>query len=116
MLNDCYNANPVSMRAALEHLAERGVGRRRVAVLGGMAELGAGSAGYHEEVATLLRELGIEHVIAVGDSARAYGGSWVATADDAAARLREELRPGDVVLVKGSRSVGLEVVAENLFE
>ncbi|MFL5963131.1 MAG: UDP-N-acetylmuramoyl-tripeptide--D-alanyl-D-alanine ligase [Gaiellaceae bacterium] len=114
LLNDCYNANPVSMRAALEHLAERGNGLRRVAVLGGMAELGAGSAGYHEEIAALLRELGIEHVIAVGEDARAYGGEWVATAADAAVRLRDELKPGDVVLVKGSRSVGLEVVAENL--
>jgi UDP-N-acetylmuramoyl-tripeptide--D-alanyl-D-alanine ligase len=102
------------MRAALEHLSERGAGHRRVAVLGGMAELGAGSAAYHEEIAGLLRELGIEHVIAVGGDARAYGGDWVATAADAAVRVREELRPGDVVLVKGSRSVGLEVVAENL--
>ena len=114
LLNDCYNANPVSMRAALEHLAERGAGHRRVAVLGAMAELGAGSAGYHEEIGALLRELGVEHVIAVGDEARAYGGDWVATAADAAARLREQLKPGDVVLVKGSRSVGLELVAENL--
>jgi UDP-N-acetylmuramoyl-tripeptide--D-alanyl-D-alanine ligase len=114
LLNDCYNANPVSMRAALEHLAERSQGRRRIAVLGSMAELGASSAGYHEEIAALLHELGIEHVIAVGEEARAYGGEWVGTAAEAAARLREELRPGDVVLVKGSRSVGLEVVAENL--
>ena len=53
-------------------------------------------------------------MIAVGELARAYGGEWVATADEAAARLRDELRPGDAVLVKGSRSVGLEVVAENL--
>jgi UDP-N-acetylmuramoyl-tripeptide--D-alanyl-D-alanine ligase len=114
LLNDCYNANPVSMRAALEHLAERGAGRRRVAVLGSMAELGAGSASYHEEIAGLIRELEIEHVIAVGEEARAYGGDWVPDAAEAAARLREQLRPGDVVLVKGSRSVGLEVVAENL--
>jgi UDP-N-acetylmuramoyl-tripeptide--D-alanyl-D-alanine ligase len=114
LLNDCYNANPVSMRAALEHLAERGAGHRRVAVLGGMAELGAGSRGYHEEIASLLRELEIERVIAVGEEARPYGGDWVATAGEAAARLRAELKPGDTVLVKGSRSVGLEVVAENL--
>jgi UDP-N-acetylmuramoyl-tripeptide--D-alanyl-D-alanine ligase len=114
LLNDCYNANPMSMRAALEHLAERGAGHRRIAVLGAMAELGAGSAAYHAEVAALLRRLGIEHTIAVGEDARAYGGDWVASAADAAARLREELRPGDVVLVKGSRSVGLEVVAEKL--
>ncbi|MFL5925722.1 MAG: UDP-N-acetylmuramoyl-tripeptide--D-alanyl-D-alanine ligase [Gaiellaceae bacterium] len=114
LLNDCYNANPVSMRAALEHLAERAQGRRRVAVLGSMAELGASSAGYHEEIASLLGELGIECVIAVGEEARVYGGDWVPDAAAAAARLREQLRPGDVVLVKGSRSVGLEVVAENL--
>jgi UDP-N-acetylmuramoyl-tripeptide--D-alanyl-D-alanine ligase len=53
-------------------------------------------------------------VIAVGELARAYGGEWVPDAAAAAERLRAELRPGDVVLVKGSRSVGLEVVAENL--
>jgi UDP-N-acetylmuramoyl-tripeptide--D-alanyl-D-alanine ligase len=114
LLNDCYNANPVSMRAALLHLAERGAGHRRVAVLGEMAELGAGAPAYHAEVAQLLSELGIEHVIAVGELARVYGGDWVPTAADAAARLRADLRPGDVVLVKGSRSAGLEVVAENL--
>jgi UDP-N-acetylmuramoyl-tripeptide--D-alanyl-D-alanine ligase len=114
LLNDCYNANPVSMRAALEHLSERANGRRRVAVLGEMAELGAGAPAYHEEIGALVRELGIEHVIAVGGLARAYGGDWVADAAGAAERLRGAFRPGDVVLVKGSRSVGLEVVAENL--
>ena len=114
LLNDCYNANPMSMRAALAHLAARAGGRRRVAVLGEMAELGPQGPAYHDEVARMLRELGIEHVIAVGPLARAYGGEWVATAADAAERLRRVLRPGDVVLVKGSRSVGLEVVAENL--
>jgi UDP-N-acetylmuramoyl-tripeptide--D-alanyl-D-alanine ligase len=114
LLNDCYNANPVSMRAALEHLTERANGRRRVAVLGEMAELGARAPEYHREIGDLVRELGIEHVIAVGGLARAYGGEWVPVAEDAAIRLRGDLRPGDVVLVKGSRAVGLEVVAENL--
>jgi UDP-N-acetylmuramoyl-tripeptide--D-alanyl-D-alanine ligase len=114
LLNDCYNANPVSMRAALEHLAARAGGRRRVAVLGEMAELGDGAPGYHREIGELVRELGIEEVIAVGELAREYGGTWVAGAAEAAARLRADLRPGDVVLVKGSRSVGLEVVAENI--
>jgi UDP-N-acetylmuramoyl-tripeptide--D-alanyl-D-alanine ligase len=114
LLNDCYNANPVSMRAALLHLAERGNGRRLVAVLGEMAELGDEAPGYHKEIGALLRELGISDVIAVGPLARDYGGDWVATAADAAAELRSRLRPGDVVLVKGSRSVGLETVAENL--
>ena len=114
LLNDCYNANPVSMRAALLHLAEKGAGHRRVAVLGDMAELGVEAPGYHAEIGRLLTDLGIERVIAVGELARAYGGDWVPTAADAAARVRADLRPGDVVLVKGSRSVGLEVVAENL--
>jgi UDP-N-acetylmuramoyl-tripeptide--D-alanyl-D-alanine ligase len=114
LLNDCYNANPVSMRAALEHLTERANGRRRIAVLGEMAELGDGAPAYHEEIGALVRELGIEHVIAVGGLARAYGGEWVADAEGAAERLQAALRPGDVVLVKGSRAVGLEVVAENM--
>jgi UDP-N-acetylmuramoyl-tripeptide--D-alanyl-D-alanine ligase len=114
LLNDCYNANPVSMRAALEHLVERANGRRRVAVLGDMRELGDKAPAYHAEIGSLLRELGVEHVIAVGEDARAYGGEWVATADEAAGRLRAVLQPGDVVLVKGSLAVGLSVVAENL--
>jgi len=114
LLNDCYNANPVSMRAALEHLVERGRGHRRVAVLGEMAELGVEAPAYHREIGELVHRLGIEQVIAVGELARAYGGDWVASADDAATTLRAALRPGDVVLVKGSRSVGLEAVAENL--
>ena len=114
LLNDCYNANPMSMRAALLHLTERAAGGRRVAVLGEMAELGSGAAAFHAEVGELLQELGVEQVIGVGDLARAYGGEWVATTGEAAARLREVLEPGDTVLVKGSRSVGLEAVAENL--
>jgi UDP-N-acetylmuramyl pentapeptide synthase len=114
LLNDCYNANPVSMRAALEHLTERAAGRRRIVVLGDMRELGAEGPRYHDEIGELVRELAIEQVIAVGVLARAYGGEWVATAAEAAERLRAELRPGDVVLVKGSLAVGLEAVAENL--
>jgi UDP-N-acetylmuramyl pentapeptide synthase len=117
LINDCYNANPISMRAALENLADRAGPRRRVAVLGEMAELGANAPAYHVEVGETVRELGVE-VIAVGPLARDYvangRGQWVATAVEAADALRRELRPGDVVLVKGSRAVGLEVVAENL--
>jgi UDP-N-acetylmuramoyl-tripeptide--D-alanyl-D-alanine ligase len=114
LLNDCYNANPVSMRAALEHFVVRAGDRRRIAVLGDMLELGPGAPEYHREIRDLVRELGIEQVIAVGELAREYGGDWVPTAAEAAARLRVELRPGDAVLVKGSLGVGLAVVAENL--
>jgi UDP-N-acetylmuramoyl-tripeptide--D-alanyl-D-alanine ligase len=114
LLNDCYNANPVSMRAALEHFVVRAGDRRRIAVLGDMLELGPGAPEYHREIRNLVRELGIERVIAVGELAREYDGEWVATAAEAAERLRAELRPGDAVLVKGSLGVGLAVVAENL--
>lgn len=112
LINDCWNANPASMRAALAELARRN-GGRRIAVVGGMAELGAEGSRYHREIGELLAP--IDHVIAVGDLARGYGtGEWVQDADEAAKRLSELLQPGDVVLVKGSRSVGLERVAQKL--
>jgi UDP-N-acetylmuramoyl-tripeptide--D-alanyl-D-alanine ligase len=114
LVNDCYNANPVSMRAALEHFVVRAGDRRRVVVLGDMLELGPGAPEYHREIGAFVQELGIEHVIAVGELALDYGGDWVATAAEAGERLRAELRPGDAVLVKGSLGVGLAVVAENL--
>jgi len=113
LLNDCYNANPLSMRAALANLAERAGARRRLAVLGEMAELGPGAAAYHREVGNEAAELRVE-VIAVGPLARDYGGRHVADAAEAAEALSQMLQPGDVVLVKGSRSVGLEAVAEKL--
>jgi len=119
LVDDSYNANPLSMRAALADLAERANGRRRVAVLGAMAELGSDEAAYHREVGAAAFELGIEEVLAVGPLAREYlavgpRGRWVETAAEAVEALGELLRPGDAVLVKGSRSVGLELVAENL--
>jgi UDP-N-acetylmuramoyl-tripeptide--D-alanyl-D-alanine ligase len=114
LLNDCYNANPVSMRAALENLVARADGRRKVVVLGDMRELGPEGPAYHREIGKLIHELGVEHVISVGDLARDYGGDWVATPDEAANALKAAIRPGDVVLIKGSLAVGLAVVAENL--
>ncbi len=121
LINDCYNANPLSMRAALLHLAERAGPRRRIAVLGEMAELGAGASEYHSGVGALLAELGVEELIAVGPLAREYeaAANGVATrhaetAAAAAEALEAILRPGDVVLVKGSRAVGLEAVAAKL--
>jgi UDP-N-acetylmuramoyl-tripeptide--D-alanyl-D-alanine ligase len=84
-----------------------------VAVLGDMAELGPAAAAYHREIGGLAAELGVE-VIGVGPLARDYGGRSVANAEEAAAAVAELLQPGDVVLVKGSRSVGLEAVAAKL--
>jgi UDP-N-acetylmuramoyl-tripeptide--D-alanyl-D-alanine ligase len=112
LINDSYNANPTSMRAALEHLADHG--GRKVAILGEMAELGPTSPEYHDEIGALVSDLGIEVVLAVGELARAYGGEWVPDAAKAAERAPDLVEPGDVVLVKGSRAVGLEVVAETL--
>ena len=114
LLNDAWNANPLSMRAALEHLSSLAAGRRRVAVLGEMAELGDYSDEGHEEVARAIREVGVELLISVGPRAAVYGGLHVANADEAIAAVRERLEPGDVVLVKGARALGLERVAEAL--
>ena len=112
VVNDAYNANPTSMRAALLDLAECAGNRRRVAVLGEMAELGDESARYHAEIAELVRELGIELVVAVGEPARAYldgAAEGVVVADTAAfPEALELIRPGDAILVKASRAVGLE--------
>jgi UDP-N-acetylmuramoyl-tripeptide--D-alanyl-D-alanine ligase len=112
LINDAYNANPASMRAALEHLAEHD--GRKVAVLGEMAELGPTAPAYHREVGELIKALGIDSVLAVGELARAYGGEFARDAEEAVEKVGDVVGPGDVVLVKGSRAVGLEVVAEAL--
>ena len=118
LLNDCYNANPISMRAAIENLATVVGGRegsRAVAVLGGMAELGPGAPDFHAEIGALARRLGIGPVIGVGDLARDYAPDlWAADADEAIELVESELRADDVALVKGSRSVGLERLTDGL--
>ncbi len=114
VVNDAYNANPDSMRAALEHLAERAGDRRRVAILGEMAELGETSETYHRQVGARAAELGIE-VLGVGEPARAYDPvAWVARAVDVRPAAAELIRPGDAVLVKASRAVGLEGIADEI--
>ncbi|MGN6816416.1 MAG: UDP-N-acetylmuramoyl-tripeptide--D-alanyl-D-alanine ligase [Solirubrobacterales bacterium] len=116
LVNDCYNANPVSMRAALDHLAGLGA-PRTVAVLGEMGELGPGAPDYHREVGEHARAHGIDLVIGVGLPARDYDpDELVADPSEAAELLAARLEAGDAVLVKGSRSAGLEAVAEQLVE
>jgi UDP-N-acetylmuramoyl-tripeptide--D-alanyl-D-alanine ligase len=116
LVNDCYNANPVSMRAALDHLASLGA-ERSVAVLGEMGELGPDSAAYHREVGEHARAAGVDFVVGVGAPARDYDpDELVADPAEAAELLAAHLEPGDAVLVKGSRSAGLEAVAEQLPE
>ena len=119
LINDAYNANPVSMRAALAYLAERAGDRRRVAILGDMAELGRTGPAHHREVGEAALELGVEELLAVGELARGYleggvPGRWVANVHEAVRELEEVVQPGDAVLVKASRAVGLEAVAEAL--
>jgi UDP-N-acetylmuramoyl-tripeptide--D-alanyl-D-alanine ligase len=125
VIDDSYNANPASMAAALRALTAIGAGRRTFAVLGSMAELGDFEEAGHEEVGRLAAELGVDRVVAVGEqaapidrgakaakAAARWGGSAVLVTDQeaAVALLRAELRPGDVVLVKGSRYRTWDVV------
>jgi UDP-N-acetylmuramoyl-tripeptide--D-alanyl-D-alanine ligase len=113
LINDAWNANPVAMQAALAHLLDRADGRRTVAVLGEMAELGAAAPRYHEQIARAAQ--GVDVVLGVGELARGYEpDEWAATAAEATPLALGLVRPGDAVLVKGSRSVGLEVVADAL--
>jgi UDP-N-acetylmuramoyl-tripeptide--D-alanyl-D-alanine ligase len=116
LVNDCYNANPVSMRAALDHLATLGA-PRTLAVLGEMGELGPGAPGFHREVGEHARAAGVDLLLGVGLPARDYGpDELVADPAEAAELLAARLQPGDAVLVKGSRSAGLEAVATELAE
>jgi UDP-N-acetylmuramoyl-tripeptide--D-alanyl-D-alanine ligase len=109
VLNDAHNANPASMAAALRALARLDA-RRRVAVLGLMAELGEAGDAEHRAAGALARELGIE-VVSVG--VPAYGARTVAGLEEAAAALGP-LGEGDAVLLKASRVVGLERLVSRL--
>jgi UDP-N-acetylmuramoyl-tripeptide--D-alanyl-D-alanine ligase len=114
VVNDAYNSNPESMRAALAALAALGDGTRRTwAVLGTIAEQGDETAASHAEIAALARSLGIDRLVAVG-TADYPGARRTAGVDEAVELLRAEAGPGDVVLVKASRAAGLERVAEAL--
>ena len=120
VVNDCYNANPMSMRAALDDLAASASGRR-VAVLGDMLELGPDERRFHAEVGARAREAGVDVLVTVGPLAQhigaGYGGGNVHAVPDARAAAElvpSLLEPGDTVLVKASRGVGLEAVADAL--
>jgi UDP-N-acetylmuramoyl-tripeptide--D-alanyl-D-alanine ligase len=99
LVNDCYNANPISMRAALEHLAS----------------LGADARQYHREVGAHARQLGVGPIIGVGELGRDYApDAWAPDAATAIQLAESMIEPGDAVLVKGSRAVGLELVTDEL--
>jgi UDP-N-acetylmuramoyl-tripeptide--D-alanyl-D-alanine ligase len=115
VVNDCYNANPMSMRAALDHLAASPA-ERRIAILGEMAELGPDAARFHTEIGAHAQELGVDVLVTVGEPAlpiaEGFGGETYPVGDpeEAATLLQELAQPGDRVLIKASRSVGLERV------
>ena len=128
IVNDAYNANPESTRAALKALAAMGRERRTWAVIGEMREIGATSIEEHDAIGRLAVRLDINRLIAVGEGARpvhlgaSHEGSWgdestwVPDAAGALAILEAEVEPGDVVLVKASRSIGLDAVSTALLE
>jgi UDP-N-acetylmuramoyl-tripeptide--D-alanyl-D-alanine ligase len=120
VLDDSYNANPTSMAAALRALARLPVSGRRVAVLGEMRELGPQSDELHAEIGGLVVEAGVDHLVAVGPGGSAIAAGTdekvrvteVADAGEAVDALAELVAGGDAVLVKASRAVGLERVAD----
>src|SRR6478735_9005940 len=126
VINDAYNANPESMRAALRTLADLGRGRRTWAVLGAMLELGEDSIREHTAVGTQVVRLNISRLLVVGREARALyvsavqEGSWgdeclfAETLDEAYDVLDAELQPGDLVLFKSSNSVGLRHLGDRI--
>ncbi len=128
VLNDAYNANPESVRAALKALVTLAGSRRTWAVLGEMRELGADAVREHDAVGRLAVRLDVTRLVAVGAGTRplhlgaVMEGSWgeesvhVPDIDAAVSLLREQLRPGDVVLVKASRAGGLERLAQALLD
>jgi UDP-N-acetylmuramoyl-tripeptide--D-alanyl-D-alanine ligase len=126
VINDAYNANPTSMAAALKALVAARRAGRAVAVLGEMAELGEQAPVEHDRLGRLVTRLGIDRLLGVGElgevivRAARLEGMWpeeavaVPDADAAVAALAGWLRPDDVVLVKASRVIELDRVAERL--
>lgn len=126
LLNDCYNANPLSMASSLDYLVSVAPGRRTVAVLGDMGELGDSAAGYHEKVGRRAAELGIDCLVGVGELAGGYikGARedghcqneyhcyHFADRSDAIGAVPGLIEPGNVVLVKASRFMKLEEISE----
>ena len=122
--DDSYNASPAAVAAVLSYGAEQAArqGRRLVAVLGGMFELGAAARTYHREAGKLAEEVGVDLLVCVGDEARWYAETFSGEtlfyedAETAADDLEERLRSGNYVIVKGSRGVKLDTLTRKLKE
>jgi UDP-N-acetylmuramoyl-tripeptide--D-alanyl-D-alanine ligase len=122
LIDESYNANPASMAATLKTFGALAVAGRRIAVLGGMKELGEGSGAFHADLAGPVESAGVELAILVGEEmealAKALGAKVkMAHVPDSASAIelaRAEARPGDAILVKGSNSIGLAALVEAL--
>lgn len=122
--DDSYNASPAAVAAVLRYGAQQAArqDRRLVAVLGGMFELGAAARAYHQEAGRLAEEAGVDLLVCVGEEARWYAEAFSGKtlfykdAGEAADNLGESLQPGDYVIVKGSRGVGLDTLTRKLKE
>lgn len=126
LIIDCYNANPASMKAAVQLLAQTGAKRKRIAVLGDMLELGPNAAQMHEEVGGFVARHGIDQLVACGLLGRSLAkGAKQAGLDQAhilevpdaraaSAAIKTFVKPGDIVLIKASRGMKLELVADAL--
>jgi UDP-N-acetylmuramoyl-tripeptide--D-alanyl-D-alanine ligase len=121
IINDSYNANPTSMEASLREFVKIAQGGRKVAVLGDMFELGKFADQAHEDIVSLAVSLGVDLIVAVGEQmGRAAGkiegtGRYIfSDADEVCEKITAIVRPGDTVLVKGSRSMALEKAVEKL--
>jgi UDP-N-acetylmuramoyl-tripeptide--D-alanyl-D-alanine ligase len=122
VINDAYNANPESMASAIKTLKQIGGKRNTVAILGEMKELGSLSKQKHEEIAALIQKLEIKNTLVIGEGAKivfdylsnnSYKGllNYVENVESGITKAKEIIQTNDVVLVKASRSVGLERVA-----
>ncbi len=116
LVNDAYNANPLATQAAIDHLVSLAGDRETVAVLGDMNELGPAAAAYHGAVGEHAARQGVR-LVAVGDLGRHYltgspGERWFPTVEECVDRIGEVVPPGCAVLVKASRALRLERVAE----
>jgi UDP-N-acetylmuramoyl-tripeptide--D-alanyl-D-alanine ligase len=122
--DDSYNASPAAVAAVLRYGAQQAgrQDRRLVAVLGGMFELGATARAYHQQAGRLAEEAGVDLLVCVGDEARWYAEAFSGKslfykdAEEAAESLGVSLQPGDYVIVKGSRGVGLDTLTRKLKE
>jgi UDP-N-acetylmuramoyl-tripeptide--D-alanyl-D-alanine ligase len=128
VISDCYNANPHSMKMSLQTLAGMPCNNRKIAILGDMKELGLHSKKYHREIGSVLPELSIDYLVAIGSDAMEYCNGaekaglkssrikYFKDKQSAIEALKLLIRKGDFVLVKASRSMKLEEVSASLLE